>query len=56
MRHANNMSHIAQAELEQLVCQDTSRITEPEQTVVSEHSVQTHRPRMQQAFMAQIAE
>lgn len=40
------MSHIAQAELQQLVRHDTGRIAEPKQTVIGKYGVQAHRPRM----------
>lgn len=47
------MVNITQGELEQLVCQNTSRIRKAKQRVVGEHSPQSHRPRMQNSLMAQ---
>lgn len=56
MADADDMPNVAQAELEKLVGHDTGSIAEAKQTVVCEDSVQAHRPRMQQAFMAKVAE
>lgn len=39
MADANNMSNITQAELQQLIGHNARRITEPEQTVISEDSL-----------------
>lgn len=50
------MSHVTQTELQQLVGHDAGRIAEAEETVICEDRVQTHGPRVQQAFVAQIAE
>ena len=41
------MLDIAQAKLQQLVSHDACRIAEAEQTVIREHSMQAHRPRVQ---------
>ena len=56
MTDANNMSHITQTEFEQLVRQDTRRITEPKETVVRKHSHQSHRPCVQESLMAKITQ
>jgi hypothetical protein len=48
--------NIAQTELEQLVRHDTSCIAEAEKRVISEDRIQAHRSRMQDAFMAEVAE
>jgi hypothetical protein len=50
------MPNITQAELQQLVRHDTRRITETKQTVIRKDRAQTHRPSMQQAFMAEVAQ
>lgn len=50
------MPNITQAELEQLVRQDTRRITKAEQAMIGKDSMQTHRPSVHEAFMAKIAE
>ena len=56
MAHTNRMIHITQTKLQQLIRHDTRRITEPKKRVISEHSPQTHGPRMQDAFMAEITQ
>jgi hypothetical protein len=56
MRYTNNMPNIAQAELQQLIRHNTSCIAEAEQTVICKDGTKTHRPSMQQALMAQVAE
>jgi hypothetical protein len=45
------MINVAQGKLEQLVCHDTSSITEAEERVIREYSSQTHRTRMQDPLM-----
>jgi hypothetical protein len=56
MGNADNVSNITQTELEQLVRHDTPRITESDKRMIREDRIQTHRPRMQNAFMAEIAQ
>ena len=56
MRDTDDVPDIAQAELEQLVRQDTRRIAEAEQAMIGKDSMQTHRPSVQEAFMAKITE
>lgn len=53
MTDAYNMVHIAQSELEQLICEDTSSICEAKQRMIRKHSPQSHRPRMQNSLMTQ---
>jgi hypothetical protein len=45
------MINVAQGELEQLVCHDTSSITEAEKRVIREYSPQSHRTCMQDTLM-----
>lgn len=52
MRNADDMINVAQRKLEQLVCHDTSSITEAEKRVIGENSSQTHRTCMQDSLMA----
>ena len=56
MRHTDHMSNIAQTEFQQLVRHDASCIAEPKQAMISKHSMQTHRPSVQQRFKGEIAE
>lgn len=46
MRHTNNMINIAQTKLQQLICNDGTRIAEAKQTVIGEDSMQRHGPCM----------
>lgn len=50
------MSHVAQAELEQLIGHDTSGVGETKQAVISEYGMQTHSPGVQKSFVAEIAQ
>jgi hypothetical protein len=56
MGNTDNMPNITQTELEQLIRHNTSRIAESEERMIGEDGIQTHRSRMQNAFMAEIAE
>lgn len=56
MADTDNMPDITQTELEQLIGHDASSIAEAEKTVVGEHSAHAHRPRVQNAFVAKVAE
>ena len=56
MRDADDVPNIAQTELEQLIRHNTPCIAEAEKRVISEDRIQAHRPRMQDAFMAEVAE
>lgn len=50
------MVDIAQAELQELVRHYTGSVAEAEKRMVGEYSPEAHRSRMQDAFVAQIAE
>lgn len=52
----DNMIHVAQDELEDLVRQDAGRIRKAEQGVIGEDGPQTHGPRMQNSLMTEITE
>lgn len=56
MTDADDMVHVAQGELQQLVRQDTGSICEAEQTVIRKDGPQAHCPCMQYGFMAEAAE
>ena len=56
MRNTDDVPDIAQAEFQQLIRHDTPCITEAEKRVISEDGIQAHRPRMQNAFVAEVAE
>ena len=53
MANANNMIHITQRKLQQLIRQYTSRIREPKQRMIRKHRPQPHRPSMQNRLMTQ---
>ena len=50
------MPNIAQTEFEQLVRHYTSSITESEKRVIGENRIQPHRPRVENAFVAEVTE
>ena len=51
MAHSDDMIHIAQRKLQQLVRQDTRRIREAKKRMIRKHSPQPHSPRMQNRLM-----
>lgn len=53
MADADNMIHVAQRKLQELVRQDTRGICEAKQRMIGKDSSQTHGPCMQNCFMAQ---
>lgn len=48
--------HVAQTELEELVRQNTRRISEAEQRVVREDGAQPHAPRVEDSLVAEVAQ
>jgi hypothetical protein len=50
---ADNMIHITQSKLEQLIRKYARRIRKPKQTMIRKDCPQPHRPRMQYRLMAQ---
>lgn len=56
MANTDDMIHVAQGELEQLVGQNACSISETKQTVVGENCPQAHCARMQNGFMAKAAQ
>jgi len=54
MAYANDVPDITQTELQQLVRHDTTHIGKAEQAVVRKDCMQTHCPRVQDAFVAKI--
>lgn len=55
MADTDNMIHITQRKLEQLVGQNAGSIRKTKQGVVRKHRSQTHGPRMQDSFMTEVA-
>lgn len=53
MAHAYNMINIAQRELQKLVGENRSRISEAKQGMICKHRPQSHRPRMQDSLVAE---
>lgn len=56
MAYTDTMINITQGELQQLIRQDTRRISKPIQRMIRKHSPQPHRPRMQNRLMTQRAQ
>lgn len=56
MTDTDNMIHITQRKLQQLIRQDTRRVRKPKERMIRKHSPQTHRARMQDRLMAQITQ
>ena len=56
MADANNMIHIAQSKLQQLIRQNARRIREPKKRMIRKHRPQPHSPSMQNRLMAQTAQ
>lgn len=56
MTDTNNMVHVAQRELEELVGEDTGGICESEEGVIRKDCPQTHCSAMQNCFMAETAQ
>lgn len=56
MRDTDDMINITQREFEQLIRHDTCGIAEAKERMISEDSPQTHRARVQNALVAQVAE
>lgn len=56
MAHTNHMPNITQTKLEQFVGHDTARIAEAKQTMIGEDGPHAHRPGMQNALVAEVAE
>ena len=53
MADADDMVHIAQSKLQQLVGENAPSIREAKQTMIREHSPQPHGSRMQYSFMTE---
>ena len=56
MADANDVIHITQSKLQQLIRQNTRRIREPKKRMIRKHRPQPHSPRMQNRLMAQTAQ
>jgi hypothetical protein len=56
MTDTNNMIHITQDELQQLVRQDACCIGKTKQRMIRENCPQAHRPCVQNSFMAETAQ
>ena len=56
MTDTYDMSNITQAELQELISENTSRIAESKETMVGEHSMQAHSSCMKKSFVAKIAQ
>lgn len=54
MTNTNDMIHITQTKLQQLIRDNTARITKPKQAMVRKDRIQPHRPCMQDPFVAEI--
>ena len=46
MAHSDDMIHVAQSKLQQLIRQDTRRIREAKKRMIRKDSPQSHSPRM----------
>ena len=53
MAYSNDMVHIAQSELQQLIRQDTRSIREPKQRMIRKYCSQPHGPGMQDSLVTQ---
>jgi len=51
MTDTNDMIHITQGKLQQLIRQDASSIREPKKRMIRKYRPQSHRPGMQNGFM-----
>lgn len=56
MADADAVIHVAQAELEELVGQDTGCVGKPKERVVGEDGPQPHSPRMENGLVTQVAQ
>ena len=56
MANANDVIHIAQRKLQQLIRQNTRRIREPKKRMIRKHRPKPHSPSMQNRLMAQTAQ
>jgi hypothetical protein len=54
MTDTNNVVHIAERELEQLICEDATSVRKAKQRMISEDRPQAHCPRMQYRLMTKV--